>query len=98
MPKPGWKGRILARGFPETAFFCYTDLIPHTNTMSAAAFRAKIQTMTFMPQALIQYLAAGADAMTPKDRESTLNKFGRAATLATAAMRKAKDRVAGIGA
>ncbi|HRH93144.1 MAG TPA: hypothetical protein PKV72_01285 [Candidatus Peribacteria bacterium] len=64
--------------------------------MSAAAFRKKLQGMTFMPAAFIQYLQAGADDMTAKAREQVLAKFGRAETLATAALRNGAQRVADI--
>ncbi len=64
--------------------------------MSAAAFRKKLQGMTFMPAAFIQYLQAGADDMTAKAREQVLAKFGRAETLANAALKKCSKKVADI--
>lgn len=64
--------------------------------MSASDYRVMLQAMKFMPMAFIQYLQAGADAMTPEARQQVMNKFKRANTLAVAAVNNGAKRIAGL--
>lgn len=64
--------------------------------MSAAAFCAALDTMSFMPMAFVRYLQAGAEGMTAKAREQIIAKFNRANTLAAAAVKDGAKRIAAL--